>query len=142
MKVLTTMLLENRRIFVIEDNLENRMITRITLNQHGARMEFDSWGIHVLAHLRAFAPVDVIIVDLMFPNGVTGYKLFEDIRKEIDYTDVPIVAVSAADPNTAIPRCREMGFAGFIAKPIDDELFPEQIASIIEGKQVWYANSI
>lgn len=133
------MLLANKRIFVVEDNLENRVITRIMLMQHGAWLEFDNWGLHVIAHIRAFAPVDAVIMDLMFPNGVTGYQLFTEIRRVADYKDVPVVAVSAADPSAAIPRCMEMGFAGFIAKPVNDDLFPQQILSIINGEKVWYA---
>jgi len=47
------------------------------------------------------------------------------------------VAVSAMDPSVAIPQARQKGFSGFIAKPIDNRLFPQQIAQIIEGEQVW-----
>lgn len=134
-----TLILKDKHIFIIEDNLENRIILRIALHRHGAQVNFERWGRDIQTHLEAAMPVHVIILDLMFPNGVTGYDIFDRIRQISSFAAVPIVAVSAADPYTALPLCRAKGFQGFIAKPIDDELFPVQIADIIAGKNVWYA---
>ena len=132
------MLLQNIRIFVIEDNLENRVITRILLTRQGAHVEFDRWGRGVIKGLRAFSPIDVILLDLMFPNGVTGFAIFEEIRQIPEFQNVPIVAVSATDPSAAIPQAKQKGFAGFIAKPVDADLFPQQIARILNHEPVWY----
>ncbi len=133
------LLLKDRHIFVIEDNLENRIIMRIVLNRCGAQVDFDRWGREVPDHLGCMKLIHVILLDLMFPNGITGYTIFDQIRQIPRLADVPVVAVSAADPFTAIPQCQAKGFAGFIAKPIDDDLFPLQIADIIAGHNVWYA---
>jgi CheY-like chemotaxis protein len=131
-------LLQNRRIFVIEDNLENRFITRVILTEQGAHVEFDRWGRNVIKALHAFAPIDVILLDLMFPNGVTGFAVFDEIRKVPEFESVPIVAVSATDPSAAIPQAKQKGFAGFIAKPVDADLFPQQIARILNHEPVWH----
>lgn len=132
-------MLTNRRIFIVEDNLENRMVVQMILMSQGVQSEFDRWGNHTIKKLKDFMPVDVILLDLMFPMGVTGYQVFDQIRRYEEFDHIPIVAVSAANPSEAIPKCRQKGFAGFIPKPIDDELFPEQLAGIIEGKALWQA---
>jgi CheY-like chemotaxis protein len=132
------MLLRNKRIFLVEDQVENRIIIQILLEQQGARVAIDRWGLETLKRLQAFAPVDIILLDLMFPNFVTGYHLFDQIHAMPDFMDTPIVAVSAADPTEAIAKTKEKGFAGFIAKPINDELFPQQIAKIINHEPIWY----
>jgi CheY-like chemotaxis protein len=133
-----TMLLPNKRIFIVEDNIENRIIMRISLGRHGAQLEFEMWGRDTLTRLQTFGPVDLIVLDLMLPHGNTGYDVFDRIRQKPDYAAVPIVAVSAAEPSAAIPLCRAKGFAGFIAKPIDDDLFPEQLAKVMRGEKVWH----
>jgi adenylate cyclase len=69
--------------------------------------------------------------------GMSGYQIYDEIRAEPEFKDVPVVAVSAADPNTAIPQTRAKGFAGFIPKPIDDDLFPQQLLKILNSGQVW-----
>lgn len=132
------MLLRNKRIFLVEDQIENRIIIQILLEQQGAKVAIDRWGLDTLKRLQTFAPVDVILLDLMFPNFVTGYHLFDQIHALPNFDDVPIVAVSAAEPTEAIAKTKEKGFAGFIAKPINDELFPQQIAKILAHEPIWH----
>lgn len=133
------MLLEGKRIFVVEDNLQNRVIFKMILMCQGAWVEFDRWGRDALWRLQAFRDVDLIILDLMLPSGFSGYTIFDEIRNLPEFDRVPIIAVSASEPSVAIPRTQQQGFAGFIAKPIDDDLFPKQVARIIAGEKVWYA---
>lgn len=131
------MLLQNKRIFIVEDNLANRAIEQILLEQEGARTAFERWGTHTIEKLRQFAPVDIILLDLMFPNDVTGYDIFDEIRKYEEFRHIPIVAVSASDPASAIPKTRAYGFDGYISKPVIFDLFPRQIADLMVGQPVW-----
>jgi two-component system cell cycle response regulator DivK len=132
------MLLSAKRIFMLEDKLENRAIMQMLLEQEGARIGFERWGTQTIEKLRAFAPVDLILLDLMLPNNITGYDVYDQIRAVPEYRWTPIVAVSASDPSSAIPKTRAKGFAGFIAKPVDFDLFPQQIARLIKQEPVWF----
>lgn len=131
--------LQGKTLFLVEDNLQNRVIFQMSLLRHGAVVEFERWGRDTLPRLKRMNSVDLIILDLMLADGVSGFDLFTAIRGLPEYTTTPIVAVSAMDPAIAIPRVRAQGFSGFIAKPIDDRLFAQQIEQIINGEQVWYA---
>jgi two-component system cell cycle response regulator DivK len=130
--------LKDRLIFVVEDNTQNRVIFQMTLVRHGAHLEFERWGQATLTQLKRLPKVDAIILDLMLAHHINGFDIYDQIRACREFAQVPIVAVSAMDPAVAIPLARDKGFAGFIAKPIDTKRFPEQIASVIEGEQVWY----
>jgi CheY-like chemotaxis protein len=134
-------LLQGKRIFIVEDNVQNRVVFTMVLQIHGARVEFDRWGRETLSRMRNFPNMDLIILDLMLPNGVTGYQVFDEIRTVPDYAAVPIIAVSAAEPAIALPKTREKGFNGFIAKPVDDELFPKQLARVMAGEKIWSAGA-
>ena len=129
--------LKDKRVFLIEDNVGNRAIMQTLLEQAGAVVGFERWGVNTVEKLQEFAPVDIILLDLMFPRGVTGYDVFDDIRAESEFFDVPIVAVSASEPSIAIPKTRAKGFSGFITKPIDFDKFPVQIAKILQREPVW-----
>ncbi len=131
------MRLANKRIFIIEDDPKNLTIMQVLLHQCKVQTHFERWGKDTVSRLEKFAPVDMILLDLNFPNNVTGYDIFDDIRKVPAFASVPVVAVSASDASTAIPKTQAKGFAGFISKPIDIMLFPEQIASILDGKKIW-----
>ncbi len=133
------MLLSNKAVFIVEDNVQNRVVFQMSLVRHGATVDFERWGPDAICQLNRLLRVDVIVLDLMLADHASGFDVFDQIRAVPRYERVPIVAVSAMDPAIALPRAKAKGFAGFIAKPIDGHLFPKQLAEIIEGKQVWYA---
>ena len=132
------MLLDGKRIFIVEDNIGTHALIQLLLEQQGAKVFFGNGGANTLESLQAVAPIDLIILDLMLWDGITGHNIYDDIRAIPEFDAVPIVAVSAADPNTAIPETKARGFSGFIGKPIDYNLFPQQIAQLIAGKAVWF----
>jgi CheY-like chemotaxis protein len=130
-------ILKGKRLFIVEDNPQNRVVFQITLVRQGAIVDFERWGAKTIYHLQNTSHIDLIILDLMLAGDVSGFDIYDDIRALPEYDKLPIVAVSAMDPSIAIPQARKKGFSGFIAKPIDNRLFPKQIAQIIEGEQVW-----
>jgi CheY-like chemotaxis protein len=136
-----TMELLNKRIFYIEDDVKNRAVVKTILEVSGAILASESWGRieMVRARLESFLPVDLILLDLMFPKNVSGYDIFDVIHGDPAFKNIPIVAVSASDPAIEIPKVRAKGFSGFIAKPIALQSFPTQIASILAREQLWYA---
>jgi len=132
------MLLLNKKIFILEDNSMNRIVFRISLITQGALIEFDQWGNETMKKVENYHP-DLIILDLMLPNGNSGYDVFNQIREHKEYDNVPIIAISASEPSIALPKTKSMGFSGFIAKPIDETRFPQQMAKVLEGEEVWFA---
>jgi CheY-like chemotaxis protein len=132
------MILKDKHIFIVEDNMQNRVIFQMALIRHGAIVDFERRGRETMTRLGDLSSVDLIILDLMLAEGVSGFDLYDEIRAVPKFASVPIVAVSAMDPGMAIPKTLSKGFAGFIAKPIDNHLFPKQLVRIIEGEQIWY----
>lgn len=131
------MILKDKRIFIVEDNMQNRLIFQMALIRQGASVDFERWGRDTIYHMQNTSRIDLIVLDLMLADGISGFDIFDQIRALPKYNSVPIIAVSAMDPSIAIPKARAQGFSGFIAKPIDNMLFPKQLASIIEGEHVW-----
>jgi CheY-like chemotaxis protein len=132
------MLLRDKRIFIVEDNLQNRIVFQMALVRHGAYVDFERWGRDALFRLNSMSRVELIILDLMLAEGISGFDIYDQIRAFPKYADVPIIAVSAMEPSVAIPKARAKGFSGFIAKPINVDLFPQHLAQIIAGELVWY----
>jgi two-component system, cell cycle response regulator DivK len=132
-------ILKGKRIFIVEDDVSNRSIMQFLLEKAGAVIAFERWGRDTVQRLEAFQPVDIILLDLMLPNNVTGYDVFDQIRAKAEFANVPIVAVSAAEAEEAIPKTHAKGFDGFISKPVKYDLFAQQIAETLGGKKIWYA---
>lgn len=130
--------LKGKYIYIIEDNLQNRVVFQMALTRQGALVDFDRWGRDAVFHLENTSRVDLIVLDLMLANGISGFDLYDEIRAIPTTADVPIVAVSAMDAAVAIPIARARGFNGFIAKPIDYNQFSKQLLAVINGEPVWY----
>lgn len=135
-------LMKNKHIFVIEDNPMNRLIYQVMFVVYEAKITFEPYGIDTLSKLKNAGKVDLIILDLMLPRGVSGFDIYQQIKLLPNYQAIPVVAVSAMDPTIAIPRAKELGINGFIAKPIDSDIFPTQLANILAGEEIWFDGSI
>jgi len=131
------MLLKGKHIFIVEDNIENRVVYKMVLTMQGAKITFERWGEGTLVLLKQAQRVDLIILDLMLTAGTSGFDIFDTIRSQPEYNAIPIIAVSASEPIYAMAVAQSKGFSGYIAKPIDDDLFPKQLARIIAGNKVW-----
>jgi CheY-like chemotaxis protein len=136
------MLLKGKHIFIIEDNLQNRIVFQVALVRHGASVDFERRGGDAIARLNGSPHIDVILLDLMLADGISGFDLYDELRALPRFAEAIIIAVSAMDPSTAVPKVRAKGFNGFIAKPIDIHELPKQIARILEGERVWYKDEI
>lgn len=135
------MLLQNKRIFIVEDDAGNLAVASVYLRQHGAVIAYERWGRETAQAIINHLPIDVILMDLMFPNNVSGFDVFDQIRQVKQLATIPVVAVSAADPDSAMPKALAKGFAGFISKPVSPRI-ARHIATVIEGKKVWAAEDL
>ncbi len=132
------MILQNKRIYLLEDDPVNFSIIRTILRSQGAVPILDHWGDTSLKRIINHPfPIDLFILDLMLPGKVTGYDVFDAIQTHEKFKEVPAVIVSAADSDIEIPKAKQRKMAGFIKKPIDRHEFPQQILSIINGETIW-----
>ena len=133
--------LNGKRIFIVEDDATNMAVNAVTLKRTGAIVIQDFWNSSVADMVRKHLPIDVILLDLMLRHDLNGYNIFDELQADPELSKIPVIAVSAADPGVEIPRAKEKGLVGFIGKPIVPRLFPIQIATCIEGGNVWYAQN-
>lgn len=134
--------LTGKRIFIVEDNSHNRIVYQLSLGMEGAFISFDRWGHEAIDKLKKSHQWDLIILDLMLKAGTSGFDIFEQIRQMSQFNHVPVVAISASEPAIAIPKAQTMGFDGFISKPIDEEIFVDQIVRILNGEKIWHDGTL
>jgi DNA-binding response OmpR family regulator len=64
----------------------------------------------------------LIVSDLVMP-GTNGFELFQQLRREEEFTRVPFVFLTAVDDYYAKKFGKDLGSAAYITKPVDlDEL--------------------
>jgi two-component system cell cycle response regulator DivK len=125
-------------VLIVEDNVRNYALLARLLSFMGIRQaEWKRSGWQVLEFARdTMSRVDLILLDIHLPEE-DGYEVFGRLRQEERFGNTRIVAVTADVSNANLNRAKSVGFDGFLAKPINVDLFPDQIRRILEGESVW-----
>jgi len=119
-------------ILYIEDNIDNRTLIRRILTAEGyAFMEAGNAG-EAVEVLKTSHP-DLILMDINMPD-VDGYTLTAQIRAMSGFESVPIVALTANVMRGDRERSLEAGCDGYIQKPIDIDLLPQQVERYLRKK--------
>lgn len=125
-------------VLIVEDNVRNYALLARLLSFMGVRQtEWKRSGWHVLEFAHDTMPrVDLILLDIHLPEE-DGYEVLSRLRQDEHFHDTRIVAVTADISSVNLARAQTAGFDGFLAKPINVDLFPDQIQRILEGESVW-----
>jgi CheY-like chemotaxis protein len=80
---------------------------------------------------------DVFMLDIQM-KPYDGVELLAMLRKDPQFKCSKVIALTASVTNEEVSLLKSGGFDGAIAKPLNIEVFPDLIAKIINGEQVWY----
>lgn len=108
-----------RRILVVDDHAENRLVLLDMLEPLGFEISLAENGKEGLAQVPQFKP-DLILMDLVMPV-MMGFEAATKIRQLTDYTDVPIIAVSASVLDLYQENSQQVGCDDFLTKPVDTD---------------------
>ena len=124
-------------ILVVEDNVSNFvLIARLLAFMGVQKCEWKTTGWGVVDFANTMSRVDLILMDLRLPHE-DGYDALRQIRTDPRLQNTLVVVVTAHGSTTEMQKAREAGFDGFLTKPLDADLFPEQIRQILSGESVW-----
>jgi two-component system cell cycle response regulator DivK len=124
--------MSNAVILYIEDNVDNRTLIRRILTAEGYELKEAANAVEALATLNLMRP-DLILMDINMPD-VDGYTLTAQIRGMSGFESVPIVALTANVMRGDRERSLEAGCDGYIQKPIDIDILPQQIERYLRKK--------
>ena len=80
---------------------------------------------------------DVFLLDIQM-KPFDGVELLSMLRGDPQFNKSKVVALTASVTNEEVSLLKRGGFDGAIAKPLNINAFPDLIARIINGEQVWY----
>jgi CheY-like chemotaxis protein len=107
-----------RRIAVVEDNADNRLLVRAILEDSYVIIEFET-GSAALAGLKDSGP-DLILLDISLPE-MDGTEVLRAIRADSALRDLPVIALTAHAMAGDRERFLAEGFDDYLTKPIMDE---------------------
>lgn len=118
------------RILVIEDNAANMELAHYVLEAFGYRVSEASDGESGLEKARSERP-DLIVCDLQLP-GIDGFEVARQLKADATLAHIPLIAVTALAMVGDRERVLAFDFDGYIAKPLDPQVFVTQIAAFLQ----------
>jgi DNA-binding response OmpR family regulator len=116
-----------RRILIIDDEPNLRLVFRTTLESAGYQVVEAPGGLEGLRQLRKF-PADLILLDLFMP-GLGGMAIFERLRDA--GSSVPVVIITAHGSIPDAVAAMKLGAIDFLSKPIKPEQLRTMVADVL-----------
>jgi DNA-binding response OmpR family regulator len=113
--------LHDKLILLVDDEPSILKATERGLMERGFTVKAVEGADAAISAARSLKPA-LIVSDLVMP-GTNGFELFQELRKQEEFTKVPFVFLTAVDDYYAKKFGRDLGSAAYITKPVDlDEL--------------------
>ncbi len=122
---------EDLRVLVVDDNDTNRRILTEILKNWKMIPQCVSCGSDALAAANrahhAGLPIQLILSDVNMPE-MDGFQLFTALHEDV-HKDIPVVLLTSAARPGDVARCREIGVAAHLIKPVKQSLLMNAIAN-------------
>ncbi|MEE8365594.1 MAG: ATP-binding protein [Gammaproteobacteria bacterium] len=109
--------LRNAKILLIEDDILNQELAVELLTTNGVKVEVADDGKQALEKIK-HKRYDGILMDCLMPV-MDGYETTRTLRKQPEFRDLPIIALTADVMSENIKKIKHSGMNDHIAKPIN-----------------------
>jgi CheY-like chemotaxis protein len=124
-------------VLVVDDNLTNRRILDEVLRRWGMQPELAASGAEALKMVqqadRAGSGFALLLVDAQMPD-MDGFTLVERIRQQADLRKITIMMLTSVGQRGDAARCRELGIAAYLVKPIVQSQLLDAIFNVLGRK--------
>lgn len=117
------------KILIVDDNEKNISLMELLLKHAGYIVVSASNGTEGVETALLEQP-DLILMDIQMPD-IDGMQAAHDVFANELTRNIPIIGISAYASPTSRQRALKMGMVGFFEKPIDRELFIEQVRAFL-----------
>ncbi|MBL8098154.1 MAG: response regulator [Anaerolineales bacterium] len=120
------------RILIVEDNPDNMELMVYLIQTFGHTVLEAENGEKGLEIVEQAIP-DLILCDIQMPS-IDGYEFLRRLKLDAKLVAVPVVAVTAYAMVGDRDKVLNMGFNGYIPKPINPETFVKEIESFLNSE--------
>ncbi len=118
-----------QKILIVEDNEQNIYLETFMLEQQGFDVIQARNGQQGL-ELAVSEQPDLILLDIQLPV-MDGYEVARRLKQGMETKSIPIAAVTSYAMAGDREAVLAAGCEGYIEKPIDPDLFVEQVRSVL-----------
>ncbi|WDD98628.1 response regulator [Thalassomonas actiniarum] len=119
--------LDSVNILIVDDDVRSSFALGSLLECYGTEVSIVRDAQQALEQLQRGNIIDIVLMDIMMPV-TDGYEAIKQIRAQAQFSQLPVLAISAKNQQGENERCLAAGANGYLAKPINEE---QLIATII-----------
>ncbi len=126
-------------VLYVEDEAKSRRVMKMLLvnSMKLPNVTIFEDSVDFLVRAESLDPTpDVVFLDIHV-KPYSGFEMLEMLRQSKKFAKTIVVALTASVMNEEVARLRESGFDGCLSKAIDIDSFPNNLASILRGEEVW-----
>lgn len=123
-----------KKILVVDDTPRNVKLLADLLTVKGYAVTTAVSGKEALASIASAVP-DLVLLDVVMPE-MSGYEVCQKIRANTATAMLPVVMVTALDPNVERVKGIEAGADDFLAKPINQPELLARVKSLLRIKEL------
>jgi signal transduction histidine kinase len=117
-------------VLIIDDSLVNLMLLHNVLEQHDFRVIIAETGEQGLLLAKESMP-DLILLDIIMP-GWDGYETCQQIKKEAQLSQIPILFLSALGDTDNKVQALQVGGVDYVSKPFQKEELLARVKTHVE----------
>ena len=129
---------ENTTILIADDEPTNRYIIKLALSQDGYKLIEAKNGEEAIQLAKKHYP-DVILMDAMMPK-VNGFIAIEEIKKDPNLSNIPILMITALDTQKDKIKAFESGANDYLSKPFDLQELRLRVKSFAQLRYLYIQN--
>jgi DNA-binding response OmpR family regulator len=122
----------NRKILIVDDEPSMCRLVASIFEQQGAEVTATFTGEGGLRSIQEEKP-DLVILDILLP-GMDGLEVCRRIR---EFSDVPIVILTAVGRDSQLVRCLYAGADDYVTKPFKPDVLKARAWAVIRRADVW-----
>jgi len=112
--------LTGRKVLVVDDDLRNILALTTALQSYHVDVVPAENGQLGIKLLNSTPGIDAVLMDIMMPE-MDGFETMRRIRANPNFSDLPIIALTAKAMKGDRDSCIEAGASDYISKPVDIE---------------------
>ncbi|RLA99398.1 MAG: hypothetical protein DRG37_04850 [Deltaproteobacteria bacterium] len=118
------------KILIVDDSPTARKLMVHTLRPKGHECIEASDGFDALEKMVLHPDVELIITDLNMPN-MDGMELIKEIRKNIEYRDLPIIMLTSENDSQNRRKVMQAGADLYMVKPSPSHIILYKVESLL-----------
>lgn len=128
---------ENLWALIIEDDAHTLLVAASILSELDIRFKRNTTGHEAAQQARTMHPrPDFVLLDLSLPED-DPYRILHSFKTDAALAQIPVIAIDHDLMCHDLGQLQDMGFDGFIGKPLPRRDFPLLLRRVLLGESLW-----